>query len=460
MCFSPLVQVHWEVTNATRKAASTPSHMESINSLAFANPWSIVNFTIPTPLDGFKSPCIPMSTILRSQSPNPWSEFIRYAKNDDESRYFKKVFYQKDNDLNITNSTENLLCLPYFVLIGFPKCGTTDLWYRLTQHMSIFGPSRKEAHWFDFRHKTLSHYWYLFKYVTEIIDGRTEGINKKLPASTKIKSPRASLLHTNNSNTMYVRYNETARRNIVIGDFSPGYSWNEDFWDEDPANANQSEPVSLIPHKIKHLLPHAKIIAILRNPVDRLWSDFEFHFGRNFINKASRLKQTYFHARVKTGIKWWSDCTNAYNFTMKQCAYGHHYPKPIRTLSYFNAFKDNKKCGRRFHCNWKHNPGQALRRGIYYVYLKQWFEVFGKSNLLVLKAEDYYKAPVRTIQTVILPFLDTVPFRDYADEESHSSSSGKRVSMLSSTRQLLHQFYSPFNDLLAGFLNDSRYKWE
>ena len=38
-------------------------------------------------------------------------------------------------------------CLPYFYVVGAPKCGTTDLHRRLIQHPDICQYSQKENHW-------------------------------------------------------------------------------------------------------------------------------------------------------------------------------------------------------------------------------------------------------------------------------------------------------------------------
>ena len=42
-----------------------------------------------------------------------------------------------------------IACLPYFFLIGFPKCGTTDLCQWLHKHQDIRKPKQKELHFWD-----------------------------------------------------------------------------------------------------------------------------------------------------------------------------------------------------------------------------------------------------------------------------------------------------------------------
>lgn len=45
------------------------------------------------------------------------------------------------------HSPELLQCVPYFFVIGFPKCGTTDLFDRLSHHPEFLKPAFKEIHW-------------------------------------------------------------------------------------------------------------------------------------------------------------------------------------------------------------------------------------------------------------------------------------------------------------------------
>jgi len=47
-------------------------------------------------------------------------------------------------------------CAPYFFVTGFPKCGTTDLYERMTYHPGFRPPLFKEIHWIT-RYRFLSH---------------------------------------------------------------------------------------------------------------------------------------------------------------------------------------------------------------------------------------------------------------------------------------------------------------
>ena len=41
-----------------------------------------------------------------------------------------------------------LRCLPYFLIAGVKKCGTTEIWSHLLRHPGVVAPGFKEAQWF------------------------------------------------------------------------------------------------------------------------------------------------------------------------------------------------------------------------------------------------------------------------------------------------------------------------
>lgn len=54
---------------------------------------------------------------------------------------FHQHLFHRDNKLL------RLRCLPYFYIIGQPKCGTTDLFHRLLLHPEVKFNTMKEPHW-------------------------------------------------------------------------------------------------------------------------------------------------------------------------------------------------------------------------------------------------------------------------------------------------------------------------
>lgn len=123
------------------------------------------------------------------------------------------------NDTTITAGQ-----LPTFIVIGAYKCGTTSLYRYLLQHPDIFMPARKELL-----------YW---SYV-----GKSDG-----PASARsVRSLEA-----------YLKYFESAGDTPARGEVSPEYL----------AQAATTAP------EIHGAIPEVKLIAVLRDPVQRAWSDY------------------------------------------------------------------------------------------------------------------------------------------------------------------------------------------
>lgn len=50
---------------------------------------------------------------------------------------------------NSNQSVDVLQCLPYFFLIGQPKCATTDIFYRIGCHPDVAEPPLKGPHWWS-----------------------------------------------------------------------------------------------------------------------------------------------------------------------------------------------------------------------------------------------------------------------------------------------------------------------
>ncbi|MDY6937185.1 MAG: sulfotransferase [Cyanobacteriota bacterium] len=120
--------------------------------------------------------------------------------------------------------------LPDFIILGAGKSGTTSLYKYLQQHPQVFFPEKKELYFFAF-----------------------EGEDK----------PEGMI-------TQFDRYQEmfaNAPDDRVIGEVSSVYLFR-------PRAAD----------RIQHYRPEAKLIAILRNPVDRAFSDYLMHVGNNHFS--------------------------------------------------------------------------------------------------------------------------------------------------------------------------------
>ncbi len=119
--------------------------------------------------------------------------------------------------------------LPNFLLIGAPRSGTTTLYESLKQHPQLFLSQIKEPMFFVL-----------------------EGEKDHFPGP---KSPEG-INHLEDYRLLF----RDVGREKAVGEASPCYLFS-------PA----------APLRIKKYIPNAKMIAILRNPVDRAYSHFLFH---------------------------------------------------------------------------------------------------------------------------------------------------------------------------------------
>jgi len=122
--------------------------------------------------------------------------------------------------------------LPNFLIIGAGKSGTTSIYEYLSQHPEVFMSPVKETNFFA-------------------LEGKEVKARDNSPEQTE-HYPWAI-----NNFTDYQGLFEEAGNAKAIGEASPMYLYNKD-----------------APVRIKERLPRVKLIAILRQPVDRLYSRY------------------------------------------------------------------------------------------------------------------------------------------------------------------------------------------
>lgn len=126
-----------------------------------------------------------------------------------------------------------------FMCVGAAKCGTTWLYQMLNQHPDIFIPDCKEVHYFNAFH----------------------------PETLKPN------LNNKHDLTWYHHHFQEALPHQLKGDFSTTY-----FRELDTATT------------LKAYHQDLKIIVILRNPVERAWSHFQFLYTRGGIKQDNFFK--------------------------------------------------------------------------------------------------------------------------------------------------------------------------
>lgn len=72
---------------------------------------------------------------------------IQFNKSYKNPCFYQTVRYEVNNE--VIGRERRLRCLPYFFIIGFPKCGTSDLWNRLALHPDVVVRHEKESFYLD-----------------------------------------------------------------------------------------------------------------------------------------------------------------------------------------------------------------------------------------------------------------------------------------------------------------------
>jgi hypothetical protein len=227
--------------------------------------------------------------------------------------------------------------LPDFVIIGAQKCGTTAFYRLLTRHPLVEPAAVRELHYFD---------------RPDRFDKGTEWYRRCFPP------PRW----------------KNGRRSIT-GEKTPYYLFHPD-----------------VPKRMAEVVPRARLIVLLRNPVDRAYS--QYHHNMSMMRASHRAK--------------------------------------------FEAFEEAVE---------KQNSSY-LPKGIYVDQLLRWSEYFSKDQMLVLKSEDYFKHTTQTLRAV-QDFLD-LPYRQLKLPPRETSD--RYPPMDPATRRRLETYFEPHNQRLYEYL--------
>ena len=140
-----------------------------------------------------------------------------------------------------------LYCLPKVLLAGFPKCATSSLYYMMIKHPQLARPRMKEQHIFrdsfldtdiklPYKQIQMLYYIYHFERASHEI----------------LRSPDHITI-------------DGSTTTIVPGLYVP---------------YNQVEDMCIMPRMATNMIPGMKMIIMMRNPSDRLYSDYWYLCGK------------------------------------------------------------------------------------------------------------------------------------------------------------------------------------
>lgn len=268
--------------------------------------------------------------------------------------------------------TSNLRTYPDFIIIGSGRAGTTSLYSYLIQHPNIitsFSHREQKAadlHFFEYMISSSTN-WYRSHFPTKI--------SKKLLQ-----------LRTKSS--------------VISGEFTSTYMYHP-----------------FVPKRIFDLIPNIKLIVILRNPVDKVYSAFSQQFQ---FKEFTSSFEDYIESELKR-IKITENEPDLKTFN-----------EDFESIAVPNI----------------------LRHGIYHTYLKKWLELFSKKQIYVVDSKDLHDNTQETLDN-IFKFLEIPPVNI---PDTSKINVGKYSKMDTLTRRRLLDFFSPFNDKL-NYLLGTKFHW-
>jgi tetratricopeptide (TPR) repeat protein len=271
--------------------------------------------------------------------------------------YYQNAIYQQTVSLypNLAKneSIDRQQRKPDFLIIGGMKCGTTSLYSYVVRHPQVLAALKKEIHFFDMNFSK-GIQWYLSHF---------------MPL---------------NNNLKYL----TGEATPCLGDRG-------------------------VAEKIAQNFPDLKLIVILRNPIDRAYSQY------NHAVKWFGV-QDKFEAAIEPYLK---------NMQLNQLM-----------LKDDTAYLNVK-------CNY-------LLRSLYVYLFKEWLEFFPREQFLILKSEDLSIHP-NAVMEQVYGFLN---LSNYQLNEYHKELTGSYNSLNDYLRASLNQYFQPHNQKLEELLK-MKFNW-
>jgi hypothetical protein len=263
-------------------------------------------------------------------------------------------------------STARWRVLPEFVIIGVHKGGTTSLYDYLAGHPQVVPAFEKEIHYFDSR-------W----------DGRVESYRASFP------------------NAARMRFVERRHGQAVTGEASPYYI---------------SHPH--VPRRVAELVPDARLILLLRNPVDRTISAFHHNRRRTLNEPLDSLA-----AAIDRELNELSD-------EQQRLIADEEYPD----FEYA------------WHC--------YLARGVYVDQLRWWHECFPREQVLVLQSERLGEHPAEVFDEV----RRFIGLAEWSPPVFARLNANTYDDVDPAVRRRLEEYFAPHNERLYAYLGE-RYDW-
>lgn len=258
--------------------------------------------------------------------------------------------------------TRSRRSLPDFLLFGVVKGGTTSFFGNLCNHPDVRAPFVKEINYFNLEwHRDLNWYRSFFP------------PRSGLPGSSRRITGEGSVLYF--------------------------YDW-------------------AVPERIKQVIPRTKLIALLRNPVDRAFSQYQME-SRGSIKRGTQLPD--FEIQMRRELE--------------------DLDAPVLDVKTYREVDE------------AYGPLKYIRRGIYLPFIEHWRCFFDSEQMLILISEEYFDDPLRELSKAAAFLEINTSEKELTSQDLVRRNIGGYQSEI--PRQLrteLERFYHPHNQALADFL--------
>ena len=328
------------------------------------------------------------------------------------------------NRRNISSST---MCLPSIFIPGFPKCGSSFVYClirRLFQYkkwMFIEKQPLKEPHFWAPAGPAFRSHWPhnlgdISRYMLNFVPQNSSNYTFSLPIDA-----------TPNTMFQWARYSHT----------------------------EELQNYCLVPSVLPVILPRAKYVVVMRDPVTMIYSAYWFS-NSMFCPSLNRLSQILapddFHYKVIEKILAYKKCRK---FKPVDACLLTVFP-PMKGLINYKS----TQCGR-----------VRLEVGFYYYYIRRWLAVIPREQFLFIKTEDL-KSDLLGVTKSLSDFFELgldikYPYPSTAHKQKCENVQTRfdyrkdpELQMRNDTRDLLYKFFDPFNQKLAELLQDSKFHWK
>jgi hypothetical protein len=256
-------------------------------------------------------------------------------------------------------ATAPVRTLPDFLIIGAQKCGTTFLYQLLVQHPNVKPAFAKEVHYFDLNYRRGDN-WYRSHFPLQMRESRT----------------------------------------YITGEASPYYLFHPH-----------------APRRSSAVVPDAKLVVLLRNPVDRAYSHYQHQVKR--VIKGQAPETLPFEEAIE----------------VEERILPGEVSKMLRSEYYASS---------------THRARSYLSRGIYIDQLQAWSRFFPRKQMLIAKSEDLFSDTTNVLERM----LDFLEIPRWAPETYSIPNKREYTGVGPLMRQRLDEYYKPHNQRLYEYLGE------